>query len=216
MVIQQEARKIILKSSFDAHACHIGSALSCIDIVLDVYDKLKPSDLFIFAKASGVAALYTTLALKGYFPVEKVSEYLKEYPLANKAVPGVLHSVGSVGMGLSVAVGLAYANRNIKVYCLISDGQLNEGVTYEACLFSKQHNLTNLCVICDNNSLQACGKTDDILNLDTAIDFYNKTFPHFENIITIKGGNIPFLANKVSSHYCNLSEEQLKEALKWI
>ena len=216
MVIQQEAKKIILKSSFEAGACHIGSALSCIDIILDIFNKKKENDIFLFSKASGVAAFYAVLALRGYFPIEKVAEYLKKYPLANKAVPGVLHSVGSVGMGLSVAVGLALADRSRDVYCLVSDGQLQEGITYEAALFSKQHNLTNLYVICDNNALQACGKTDDILGLNTAIDFYNKTFPHFENIITIKGGNIPFLANKVSSHYCNLSEEQLNEALKWI
>jgi transketolase len=216
METKQETIKIILKSSFEAGACHIGSALSCVDIILDIFDKKKDNDIFLFTKASGVAAFYAVLALKGYFPVEKVAEYLKQYPLANKAVPGVLHSVGSVGMGLSVAVGLALSDRSRNVYCLISDGQLDEGVTYEAALFSKQHNLTNLYVIVDNNSLQACGKTNDILNLDTAIDFYNKTFPHFENRITIKGGNIPFLANQVSSHYCNLSEGQLIEALKWI
>ena len=108
METKQETIKNILKTSFEAGACHIGSALSCIDIIRDVYEnRLKDRDIFIFSKASGVCAFYTILSEQGYFPKEKITEYLKKYPLANKEVPGVLHSVGSVGMGLSVALGLA-------------------------------------------------------------------------------------------------------------
>jgi len=207
----------ILNASFEAKACHIGSSLSCVGILTDLFytQKIKPEQ-FIFSKASGVATYYAILADLGYFPKDKFAEYLKNYPLASKHVPGITHSVGSVGMGLSVAVGLALSDRTKDIYCLISDGQLNEGVTYEAALFARQHKLTNLHVICDNNGIQAMGKTDDILNLDTALEFYQKTFPNFRNVITIKGQGIDFFENKTESHYMNLDEDKLKRALEQI
>lgn len=211
----KQIRRDILNASFEANACHIGSALSAVEILVDLYYKImKPEDIFIFSKASGVAALYAILADKGYFPKDKLVFYLKNYPESNKIVPGVVHSVGSVGMGLSVAVGLAFADRSRNVYCLISDGQLDEGVTYEAALFARQHKLKNLYVICDNNGIQALGKTNDILDLDTAFDFFQKTFPNFENVKTIKGKGVSFMENSTEWHYRNLDEELLKQALK--
>lgn len=213
--ICRNVRRQILISSFKAKACHIGSALSCVEILVDIYyNRLKQNDVFLFSKASGASALYSVLAEKGIISKNKVVYYLKKYPLANKAVKGVIHSVGSVGMGLSVAVGFALVNRKRKVYCLISDGQLDEGITYEAALFSAHHKLDNLFVICDNNGIQAMGKTKDILDLETAFDFYQKTFPHFENIKTIKGAGISFLENKIESHYLNLDKSKYEQALK--
>jgi transketolase len=207
-------KKDILTASFEAKACHLGSALSCVDILVDLFDNvIQPNDVFLFSKASGSATYYAILAEKGYFSIDKLPEYLKKYPECSKKVPGVIHSIGSVGMGLSVAVGLALADRNRNVYCLISDGQLNEGVTYEAALFAGQHKLNNLYVICDNNGIQALDRTDNVLNLDTAIEFYEKTFPNFSNVKTIKGDGVSFLYDSVHSHYCNLSKEKLDQAL---
>lgn len=206
-------RRDILLASFSAGACHIGSALSCVDILVDLFYRImEPEDRFIFAKASGAATLYAILCDKGFFPPEKLTEYLHDYPEASKEVPGVLHSVGSVGMGLSVAAGLALADRNRKVFCVISDGQLQEGVTYECALFAQHHKLTNLHVLCDNNGLQALGFTKDILGVPT--DFFKETFPHFYNMPTIKGKGVSFLENKVESHYCNLTQELLEKALE--
>jgi len=116
-------------------------------------------------------------------------------------------------MGLSAATGLALSNRKRNVYCLISDGQLDEGVTYEAALFARQHKLTNLHVICDNNGIQAFGRTKDILDLETAIDFFEKTFPNFDNIKTIKGFPISFMSNRVDWHYRNLTELEYFKAI---
>lgn len=216
-VIKKGIRKTILEASFLAGACHIGSSLSCSDILVDLYFKrMKREDIFLFSKASGSCALYAVLEKKGIIPKNKVAYYLRKYPLASKEVPGVIHSVGSVGMGLSVAVGLALSNRKRKVYCLISDGQLDEGITYESALFARQYRLDNLYVICDNNGLQALGRTKDILDLKTAIDFYKKTFPNFENVKTIKGFPIPFMMGKTEWHYRNLDDKLLAEALKWI
>jgi len=215
----KQIRRDVLQASFESNACHIGSALSCVEILVDLfYNKLKENDIFLFSKASGVATLYCILADKGYFPKEKLVYYLKNYPLASKEVPGIIHSVGSVGHGLSVGCGIALGKKLKKekgnVYVLISDGELNEGSTYEAVLFVRQHKLNNLFIICDNNGYQACGAIKDILDLETAFEFYKKTLPNFERVKTIKGQGVSFMEGKVQWHYKNLTEESLEQALK--
>jgi len=212
--IIKKVKRSILVNSYKTHACHIGSALSCARILVELYFKImKPHDLFIFAKASGVSALYAVLAEKRVISKNKIAYYLKHYPLASKEVPGVLHSVGSVGMGLSVAVGLALADWKRDVYCLVSDGQLQEGVTYEAALFAHQHNLKNLHVICDDNEFQACGRTEDILDLSNSFGFFAFTFPDFKRVRTTKGDGVDFIENKTEWHYRNLNKQELKNAL---
>ena len=211
----KQLRRDILQTSFDVGACHIGSALSCLEILVDLfYNKLKEDDIFLFSKASGVAALYVILADKGYFPKEKLAEYLKNYPLASKEVPGIIHSVGSLGHGLPVAVGMAYANRSRKVYVLVGDAELQEGTTYESVLFASQHRLDNLYVIVDGNELQACGKISDILDLTGSKVFLDVEFHNFRWVKTIKGKGISFMENDYTWHYKNLTSELLEQALK--
>ncbi len=221
----------IIEASYKAGACHIGSALSCADIIEAVYKVMVEEDIFLFSKASGVSALYCHL-----YPVKKATEYLKKYPLASKEVPGVVWSGGSLGMGLSVAVGLALGDRQKKVYCLISDGELQEGNIWEAILFAAHHKLNNLIVIVDRNRLQAMGNTEDILKLEPLEDKF-KSFGwdtitcDGHNIIdliraiksdkkplvviarTIKGKGINFMENNYHSHYLNLDETRFKKAL---
>ena len=210
---RKELQKSILINSFTAGACHLGSAFSCVDILIEFFDNiLKDEDVFIFSKASGVSALYCVLADKGYFSKEKIAEYLKNYPLPSVEVPGVIHSLGSLGHGLPLAVGTALADRNRNVYILMSDGECQEGTTYESALFARQHNLKNLFVIIDANQYQALGKTNDILNLDTAFEFLKNTLPNCEIRKTIKGGNIDFLQG-TKGHYKNLTQELLEQAL---
>lgn len=213
---RREIKKLILENSFKAGACHISSALSCVNILVDLFyvKKIKPEQ-FIFSKASGVAAFYSVLADLGYFPKNKIAYYLKKYPLPSKEVPGIVWSGGSLGMGLSVAAGMALGNRNKKVYVLLSDGEMQEGNTFEAALFARQHKLKNLYAICDNNQYQALGKIEDILDLETAFDFYKKTLPNFKRVKTIKGGDIDFLQG-TKGHYFNLNKELLESALKKI
>jgi transketolase len=205
----KQLKRDILQASFDAGACHISSALSCIRIVNGLFDKIREGDRFIFAKASGACALYVVLADRGFFPKEKVAEYLKQYPLASKEVPGVLHSVGSLGHGLSVAAGLALADRTRDVYVLLSDAELQEGSTMEAALFIKQHNLQNLYVIVDDNSMQACGMTEEILRPDWSLF---ETLPNFERVRTVKGEGVDFMQDW-EWHYKNLTPELLEKAL---
>jgi len=209
-----ELKKQILQSSYDAKACHIGSALSCVGIMTKLfYRDLKEDDIFLFSKASGVATYYTILSDKGLFPKEKIAEYLHDYPLPSKEVPGVVFSCGSLGHGLPVATGIAYAQRDKQVYVLISDGECQEGTTYESALFARQHNLTNLHVIVDFNNIQAMGFTNKILDLTTAFQFLQNTFPNIEIVHTLKGEGVDFMEDEPSWHYKNLSEEQLKQAL---
>lgn len=207
---RKELQKSILENSYKAGACHISSALSCVDILIELfYNILKPEDVFIFSKASGVATLYCILADKGYFPKEKIAYYLKNYPLPSVEVPGVIHSVGSLGHGLPVAVGMAYANRDKKVYVLMSDGEVDEGTTYESALFARHHKLDNLYVILDVNSYQACGETKDILDLTTAFEFLKKTLPNCDIRHTVKGGDISIFQG-VKGHYKNITKEELQ------
>lgn len=222
-------RKKIIISSYEAGACHIGSALSCVEIIEAIYSVKTSEDVFIFAKASGVSALYCHLH------PEKASEYLKKYPLPSKEVPGVIWSGGSLGMGLSIATGMALADRSRKVFCLISDGELQEGQTWEAIMFASHHKLDNLIVFVDRNGLQALGNTEDICALEplcekfrafgwnaTRVNGHNK-----EEIIkclkiegpliiiaeTIKGKGFKEAENNYKWHYENLNETRFKEAV---
>lgn len=229
--MNSELRKKILTTSFKAGACHIGSSLSCVEIIEAIYSIKNPSDFFIFAKASGIATLYCKLHPK------KATEYLKNYPLSSKEVPGVIWSGGSLGMGLSIACGLAFADRTKKVYCLCSDGELQEGQFWEAIMFASHHHLSNLIVIIDRNGLQALGNTEDICQLNplddkfkafnwdiAEVDGHNQK--EIENILnskgnnpfviianTIKGKGVDFMENNYKYHYENLDETRLKTAI---
>lgn len=215
--LKKEVKRLILTASYESSACHIGSALSCASIIVDLYfNRMKENDIFIFGKASGVAALYATLAVKGVFPKEKVAYYLKKYPLASHQVKGVYCSTGSLGHGIAISCGVAYARKDIDVYCIIGDTDCQEGTFWESLLFARQHRLRNLHIIIDQNGLQACGRTGDILfTADVVYDLSHRLFP-IEVYDTIKGNGISFLCDKVESHYHNLNESELNQALSEI
>ncbi len=203
-------RKEVLRVSYEAGACHIGSALSCLDIIYNLYFKtMKKGDLFVFSKASGVAALYVVLAEKGIISKNKVAYYLKKYPLSSRKVPGVIVDSGSLGHGLPIACGMALVERTRDVYILMSDAELQEGTTWESLLFKRQHKLDNLKIYCDNNKWQACGKIKDIL--DVPWDFVKSM--GVEVIKTIKGCGVDFMADNNLWHYKNLDEETYKKAI---
>jgi transketolase len=202
-------RKSIIENSYKAGACHIGSALSCVEILVDIYfNKLKENDVFIFSKASGVSAFYSVLAQKGIIPQNKVAFYLKKYPLPNKNVPGCLFSVGSLGHGLPFAVGMALKSKG-NIYILLGEAEVQEGTFWECLLFKRQHKLKNLKIIIDNNGLQALGKVKDILELPYSFLKQNGVMV----VKTIKGKGISFLENKVLSHYLNLDKNGFEKAI---
>jgi transketolase len=179
--VEELARKIRIHSlqmTHDAHSPHIGSCLSCADILAVLYGEvmnIRPKepdwedrDRFIMSKGHASAALYACLAECGYFPLQNLTDFYKTGQLSghvNHKVPGVDVSTGSLGNGLSIGCGMALADRKRRVFVLMSDGEFNEGSNWEAIMFAGHHMLSNLTVIVDCNKLQAMGLTEDIIDL---------------------------------------------------
>ncbi len=174
----------VVEMSHAAQAAHLASSLSCADIVTAAYwhvlniDPAKPKDplrdRFILSKGHAAAALYATLAMKGYFPLAELATYcqdggrLAEHPPAN-LLPGVEAATGSLGHGLPLGCGMALSGRikgeRFRVYALLSDGENNEGSVWEAAMFAAAQKLENVCVIVDYNKWQATGRSNETLML---------------------------------------------------
>ncbi len=167
---------------YAAQSGHIGGALSAADIVAYLYGELmridpnRPDDpdrdRFVLSKGHSTPALYPALALKGYFPVDdlkgfrQIDSYLSGHA-EMKSVPGVDMSTGSLGQGISAAVGMALAGKldgkTYRVYTLLGDGEVEEGQVWEAAMSAAKFHLDNLCAIVDVNGLQIDGRTEDVM-----------------------------------------------------
>lgn len=168
-------RQRFLKMHFEARSGHIGTGLSCIDILTYLYRCwLKTQDIFILSKGHGASALYATLNYIGLLSDELLKTYYQDgtklpaHPAA-LALPYIPIATGSLGHGLSVGAGMAYTHHhwkksNSRVVCLLSDGECNEGSVWEAALFLGHHRLKNLTVVIDKNGLQGFGRTEQVLN----------------------------------------------------
>lgn len=176
-----EVRKYIIRSVHSAKAGHPGGSLSAADIFTYLYfeemnvDPQNPNmpdrDRFVLSKGHTAPGLYSTLALKGYFPKEdlltlrKLGSHLQGHPDMKKT-PGVDMSTGSLGQGISAAVGMALAGKmdqkDYRVYTLLGDGEVQEGQVWEAAMFAGFRKLDNLVVIVDNNNLQIDGRIDEV------------------------------------------------------
>jgi transketolase len=182
--LAKRIRAHCLRMTSRANASHIGSALSTADILAALYgrvlhfDAANPDwpdrDRFILSKGHGCTALYAVLAEAGYFPLERLDTFCEDgSPLAghatHKDMPGIEVSTGSLGHGLSLATGMALAGRRdgkgYRVFCLVSDGECDEGSTWEAALFAPQHRLDNLVAIVDYNKIQSLGRVEDVIDL---------------------------------------------------
>ncbi len=177
-----KSRLHIVDMVHEAESGHPGGSLSCADIMTMLYfremhvDPAKPCDpdrdRFVLSKGHCAPALYAALALRGYFPVEelkglrKLSSYLSGHPDMVHTT-GVDMSTGSLGQGLSCAVGMALASRvqkrDFRVYALCGDGEIEEGQIWEAAMAAAKWKLDNLCVFVDVNGLQIDGKTADVM-----------------------------------------------------
>ncbi|MFY9819840.1 MAG: transketolase [Thermoanaerobaculia bacterium] len=172
-----------------ANASHIGSSLSMADLLAVLYgeflrfDPQRPDwadrDRFILSKGHGCAALYAVLAETGYFPVERLETFYQDgSPLAghatHKDVAGVEVSTGSLGHGLSLGTGMALAGqrdgKSHRVWILLSDGECDEGSTWEPALFAPHHRLDNLVAIVDYNKIQSFGTVKEVLDLEPLAD----------------------------------------------
>jgi transketolase len=175
-------RELSLRMVSLARAPHIGSCLSCADLLAVLYtdvlrvDPERPAgparDRFVMSKGHAAAALYACLAARGFFPETWLDDYAADgSPLAGHAhhagVPGVEFSTGSLGHGLSLATGMALALRGkARSVALLSDGELDEGSVWEAALFASHHGLSNLVAIIDANGLQSFGTVDEVIGLE--------------------------------------------------
>jgi len=182
--ISKEIRKKVLKMVYEAQTSHLGSSLSCADILTVLYfnvlsiDPENPldenRDRFILSKGHAAAVLYATLVQRGFFSEEILGKYCQDgSKLAGHSTkgcaPGVEVSTGSLGHGLPMGVGMALAakkdDKDYRVFVLMSDGECQEGSVWEAAMFASHHKLDNLVGIIDYNKIQAYGRTNEILSL---------------------------------------------------
>lgn len=256
----KEIRKGILEEVYNAQSGHPGGSLSIADILTVLYfnqlkiDEKNPEwserDRCILSKGHCSPALYSCLAHRGFFPVEdlktfrNINSYLQGHPDMKK-IPGVDMTTGSLGQGLSAAVGMAISGKmdkkDYKVYCILGDGEIEEGQIWEAAMSANKYKLDNLCVIVDNNNLQIDGTIEEvmssypieekfrsfgfqIININGHdIEEIIKAFDVARNIKekptciiakTIKGKGISFMENQVGWHGKAPNEEQYIQAMK--
>lgn len=256
----KEIRKGILEEVYNAQSGHPGGSLSIADILTVLYfnqlkiDEKNPEwserDRCILSKGHCSPALYSCLAHRGFFPVEdlktfrNINSYLQGHPDMKK-IPGVDMTTGSLGQGLSAAVGMAISGKmdkkDYKVYCILGDGEIEEGQIWEAAMSANKYKLDNLCVIVDNNNLQIDGTIEEVMspypidekfrsfgfeiikidghNIQEIIDAFDvakniKDKPVCIIAKTVKGKGISFMENQVGWHGKAPNEEQYKLAVE--
>ncbi|NBH73978.1 transketolase [Clostridiaceae bacterium] len=206
--LQQIANKVrqgIIEGVHAAKAGHPGGSLSSAEVFTYLYfeemniDPLTPQmpgrDRFVLSKGHNAPGLYSVLAQRGYFPAEDLKtlrhtgSYLQGHP-DMKHIPGVDMSSGSLGQGISAAVGMALSakmdNRGYRVYTLLGDGELEEGQVWEAAMFAGHRKLDNLVVIVDNNGLQIDGRLEDVCSprpIDRKFEAFNF------HVVCVEDGN---------------------------
>lgn len=236
---------------FDAKAGHVGSSLSCSEIMTFIkFEWMSEGDEFILSKGHAAAVLYSTWAEAGIISEEQIATFYKNgtvlsaHPPVNK-IQGIPFATGSLGHGLGIAVGLGLAAKlkksDKKIFCLTSDGELDEGSTWEAALFLYAKCLNNVVWIIDRNRLQGFGKTESILQLEpldkklVAFGFkVIKVNGHsFEDLLAAKNaveenGNTPSviiaetnkgngwkdMENKVDCHYLPMKDFEYEMMIK--
>jgi transketolase len=250
-----EARREIITMTSRAKASHVGSALSVIDILAVLYSgsanispdnfEAEDRDIVILSKGHSASAIYSVLALKDFFPKEWLERYCANgAPLGghvtSKGVPGVELSTGSLGHGLPYGLGIALSRKLTgvpgRVFVVMSDGECDEGTTWECALLANHHKLDNLIVIVDRNGIQSLKATEDTLRLEPFADKWrafgwqadeisghdykaladsldSQLGPKVIIAKTTKGKGVSFMENSVLWHYRPPNDEELSKAL---
>ncbi len=257
--IATSIRQEIIQMLYLSKSGHPGGSLSAADIMTVLYfkemnidpknPKMEDRDRFVLSKGHAAPVLYATLAEKGFFPKEelktlrKINSDMQGHPNMNDT-PGVDMSTGSLGQGISAAAGMALAgkidNKSFRVHALLGDGEIQEGLVWEAAMFAAHYKLDNLVAILDNNGLQIDGLNSEVMGVEPLdkkweafgwhvikIDGHNfdeiiaaldeaKTVKGKPTIIiakTVKGKGVSFMENQASWHGAAPNEEQTKQAL---
>ena len=256
--ISIQIRKNILHMMTGSESSHIGAALSIVEIITILYFKilninpkeplLDSRDKFILSKAHGSPAVYSVLAEKGFFPKKYLETFYRNGGILpghmdKEAAPGIEYSLGSLGHGLPVGIGMAISNKkngNLgRIFVLLGDGECDEGSVWEGAMLASHLKLDNLTAIIDYNKIQSFGRTDEVINLEPFAKKWQsfgwnvfETNGHdFEDLYhafvsphngrpkmiiahTIKGKGISFMEDKLEWHYKCPSEDELKLAIE--
>ncbi|MDE2184672.1 MAG: transketolase [Alphaproteobacteria bacterium] len=257
-VLARAIRSDVLRMVHHAHASHVGSCLSVADILAVLYGgvlRVRPDepnwpdrDRLILSKGHAAAALYAVLAHRGFFPRELLARFCDNgSPLTghvSHAVAGVEVSTGSLGHGLSMGLGMALAARmdgtQARVFVVMSDGECDEGSTWEAALYAGHAGLHNLVALVDYNKIQSFGRVRDVLDLEPLLDkwrAFNWTAEELDGhdhrglaaaltpipatggrptilmCHTVKGKGVSFMEDRLEWHYRSPTAEQLEQAL---
>lgn len=257
--LARHLRLTSVRMTHRAPSAHVGGSLSMADLLAALYggilrvDPANPGweerDRFILSKGHSCAALYAVLAKKGFFPEAWLDTFYKDGGklfghATHTGIPGIEVSTGSLGHGLPLACGMALAakldGRKHRIYCMLSDGECDEGSTWEAALFAGHHGLDNLVVIVDYNKIQSLGHTKEVLDLDPfakkwedfrwatrEIDGHDMALidatlrqvpfqagrPTCVMAHTVKGKGVSFMEDKLLWHYRNASVEEYAAAV---
>ena len=254
--LAKKIRQHALNMTSLGKSSHIGSILSMADIVAVLYGDVlnvnslnpewKDRDRFILSKGHAGAGIYAALAEKNFFPVENLKQHYQNGSIfsghvSHKGIPGIEFSTGSLGHGLPVAVGLAKSgkigDKHHRIFCLMSDGECDEGSNWEGILFASHHQLNNLVAIIDHNKLQSLATVKETLNLEPFAEKWRAfgwevievdghshselkialTYQAFDKPLciiahTIKGKGVSFMENSVLWHYRTAQGDELLAA----
>ena len=259
-VLAAKVRRHVLTMTHLGKSSHIGSILSMTDVMAVLYGEImsyraddpkwSDRDRFILSKGHAGAGVYATLAECGFMSIEKLKTHYQDGSdlsghVSHKGVPGVELSTGSLGHGLGVASGMALSakrtQKSHRVYCVLSDGECDEGSNWEAILFSSHHKLDNLTTVVDYNKIQSLAPTQETMALEPFADKWKafgwnviesdghdhkslKAALHKNSVITdmptcviahtTKGKGVSFMENSVLWHYRTPQGEEYEAALK--
>ena len=245
--IRKLAKKRLLRMHHEAGVGHIGGNLSALDVMLYLHHHVMTgSDLFVLSKGHAAGALYVTLWTLGKLDESDLQSFHGEgTKLAGHPPPGQIDGIpvatGSLGHGLSVACGMALA-RKLKsepgrIFCLCSDGEWQEGSNWEALIFARRHNLSNLVLLVDVNGLQGFGSTEEVASMGALGNYFDvfglrtveidgHSYGALSKIVsedsrdrwcyllrTVKGKGVSFMENQLDWHYLPLDDEAYNQAL---
>ena len=213
-MINKDLKRRIIEISYPRKLSHLGSCLTAMDIIKEIYDLKKPNEKFILS--SGHAHIAHAVMMESLRIIKDVGDNIDKYGIHCERPGGCDYSTGSLGQGLPAAVGMALADRSKNVYCLISDGECAEGSMFEALQIIKQKKVINLKIYLNNNGWAAYQDTKDYY-LKKAFTFMLSGFGGIQgqfHCVNTNMNDYPEWLQGQQAHYLTLNEEQYKEIME--